>query len=101
MNLYGPTSFHDNDIRLVYIGSAHRAIHYAAEHLPEPTPRPDQIVAVTEPRDVVHLRLPPWCHIATELNTTKDKGTHPALEGHAVVFEAALARRRKLPKAGV
>jgi hypothetical protein len=88
-----------DDIRLVYIGSAHRAVHYAVDHLPEPKPRPDQILAVTEPRDVEGLILPPWCHIATELHTTAD-GTRAALEGHAIVFEAALARRRRLGKAG-
>lgn len=90
----------DDDIRLVYIGSAHRAIHYATDHLPEPAPRADQILAVTEPRDLRGLQLPPWCHIGTELHTTRDRGTYAALEGAAVVFEAALACRRTLPKAG-
>lgn len=94
----------DDDIRLVYIGSAHQAIRYATENLPEPAPRPDQILAVTEPRDVLDVQLPPWCHIAIELHTTKQDGvqhTAPALEGYSIVFEAALSRRRKLPKAGV
>lgn len=94
----------DDDIRLVFIGSAHQAIHYAAGHLPEPTPRPDQILAVAEPHELQGLRLPPWCHIGTELHTTREDGhphTRPALEGHALVFEVALARRRRLPKAGV
>lgn len=91
----------DEDIRLVYIGSAHRAIGYAAEQLPEPPPRPDQILAVTEPRDLAGVQLPPWCHIATELHTTKDRGTFAALEGHEIVFDVARRCRRQIPKAGV
>ena len=92
----------DDDIRLIYIGSAHRAVHYATDHLPEPAPRADQVLAIREPADVQHLQLPPWCHIAIELHTTADRGTYAALEGYEVVFEAALSRRRKLPpKAGV
>lgn len=104
MNPYRPTSFNDNDIRLVYIGSAHRAVHYAVDHLPEPKPRPDQIIAVSEVQHLDDLQLPPWCHIATELHTTNAGGvqdTHAALDGHAIVFEAALARRRRIDKAGV
>lgn len=99
MNPYRPTSFNDNDIRLVYIGSAHRAVHYAVDHLPEPKPRPDQIIAVSEVQHLDDLQLPPWCHIATELHTST-LGTVAALDGHAIVFEAALARRRRIDKAG-
>lgn len=91
-----------DDIRLVFIGSATRAIGYARDHLPEPSPRPDQILAVQEPGDAAHLDLPPWCHIGTELLSTRNPpATYFALEGAPVIFEAVLARRRRLPKAGV
>ncbi len=99
------TKLFDDDIRLVYIGSAHRAIHYAADHLPEPSPRADQILAVTDVAQLEGLQLSPWCHIGTELHTIHSAGerqTRPALGSDAaVLFEAALAKRRKLPKAGV
>jgi hypothetical protein len=93
-----------DDIRLVYIGSAHRAVHYATDHLPEPAPRPDQILAVgtiEELGPIGHLVLPPWCHIGTELHTTKDPArTFPAVLEHAVIFDAVLARRQRIDKAG-
>jgi hypothetical protein len=92
-----------DDIRLVFIGSAHQAIHYATGHLPEPAPRPDQILAVSEPGDLAGLTLPHYCHIGTELHTTRAGGvqrTAPALEGHAAVFEAALVRRQRIDRAG-
>lgn len=98
----------DDDIRLVYIGSAHKAIHYAFDHLPEPTPRADQILAVQSVTDLHDERggplcLPPWCHIATELHTTRDPARTFEALGEAVgpIFMAAVACRRKLPKAGV
>jgi hypothetical protein len=88
----------DDDIRLVYIGSIHRAIYYAAGHLPEPGAKASQILAVHAPEDIEGFTLPPDCHIAIELHKTADRGVHPTLDNAAVVFEAVLARRRKPPK---
>lgn len=88
-----------DDIRLVYIGSAHQAIHYAAGNLPEPSPRADQILAVTTVEELGECVFPPWCHIGTELHTTRDPArTFPAVADHEVVFAAALMRRRRLEK---
>jgi hypothetical protein len=89
----------DDDIRLIYIGSAQRALGYAAGHLPEPTPRPDQILAVEAPGQLDGLTLPPWCHIATELHVTRD-GAHFANDHHTMVFAEALSRRRRIDKRG-
>lgn len=88
-----------DDIRLVYIGTAHKALSYAKGHLPEPAPRHDQIIVARTVKDLEGLILPPWCHIATELHVTKD-GAVPNVAGANIVFEAALARRRNFGKAG-
>lgn len=93
-----------DDIRLVYIGSPQRAYQYAGGHLPEPQPRLDQVLPIpsitaTAFHQLLNLELPPWCHIATELHTTKE-GTHAAVPDAATIFEAVLARRRRIDKAG-
>lgn len=100
MNPYQPLSFGDNDIRLVYIGSPHRAKDYGRGHLPEPVARADQILVVDHPEMLHGFILPPWCHIATELHTTKDRSTFAKLENHAEIFAAALACRRRIDRAG-
>lgn len=91
----------DDDIRLIYIGSAHRSIHYAHGHLPEPIAKADQILAVRTPEELEGFQLPPDCHIAVELHTTKaPPKTMPNVQNADEVFRAALARRRRIEKGG-
>lgn len=90
-------------MRLIYIGSPARAFEYAGGQLGEPRPRYDQVLAISDATSMAFhtllgLELPSDCHIATELHTTKD-GTHAVVPDAAVIFEAALARRLKRPKA--
>lgn len=88
-----------DDIRLVYIGSAERAMGYAIGHLPEPVPRLDQVFVARSVEILAGRDLPPWCHIATELHMTKD-GAHAAVRDATLIFEVALSRRRRIGKAG-
>jgi hypothetical protein len=91
----------DDDIRLVYIGSAHKAIGYAYGHLPEPGAKAGQILAVTSPGELAGVYLPPDCHIAIELHTTKKDGvqhTYATVEDHGMIFSAALLCRRRVEK---
>lgn len=98
----------DDDILLVYIGSAPRSLAYAEAHFIEPKPKPAQILAVQKVSGLyddhgVPLQLPPWCHIATELHTTKfPPRTYEALGADVpIIYASALACRRTIPKAGV
>ena len=92
------------DIRLVYIGSAHKALTYAYGHLPEPKPRPDQILAIQDFAPLMEIPvggLPYWCHIATELHVTTSE-SRPAIADAIGLFNDAKARREPPPrKAGV
>lgn len=91
----------DDDIRLIYIGSMHRSIHYAHDHLGAPPVKAKQILAVTTVEDLEGLQLAPDCHIAVELHTTKSPpSTVPNVVGAEEIFQAALARRRKIEKGG-
>ena len=87
------------DIRLVYIGSAHKAIAYARGHV-VPEPRPDQIIAIQDPAPLTSIPvdgLPYWCHIATELHVTSSE-SRPAIADAIGLFNAAKARRQPPPK---
>lgn len=85
-----------NDIRLVYIGSAHKAVHYARGHV-VPEPRPDQIIAVHEHEQLAGLTLPHWCHIGIELHVVGQE-TRPALSDANALFSAAVVRRSPPPR---
>ena len=89
------------DIRLVYIGSAHKAITYARGHV-VPEPRPDQIIAIQDPTPLTSIPvdgLPYWCHIATELHVTSSE-SRPAVADPRRLFKAAAAPREPTPKPG-
>lgn len=93
-----------SEMRLIYIGSPQRAFEYAGVQLGEPRPRLDQVLAVPSISSsafhtLLNLDLPSDCHIATELHRTKE-GTHAAVPDATIIFEAALARRRRIDKAG-
>lgn len=93
-----------DDIRLVYIGSAHKALTYAWGHLPAPQVQPNQIMVVQNPDDLARLSgrsLPFWCHIGVELHVTSSSA-RPALSDAHSLFNGVLARREPPPrKAGV
>lgn len=86
-----------SDVRLVYIGSRHKAEAYAAGHLPAPAPRPDQILVARGEGDLAGWTLPHWCHIGVELVTDRS-GTRPAVSEAWGLFAAALARRNPPPR---
>lgn len=88
-----------DDIRLVYIGSADRAVNYARGHV-VPEPRPDQILAIQDHTPLLDIpvgALPYWCHIATELHVTMTE-SRPAVADAIGLFNDVKARRQPPPR---